>query len=271
MYLTWTCKQTRQIAIVFFTCRSKSSVKKEDPIPHSVLPHRPPKRKKKMKKTRPTALLNGLPLQEGPRKESPDSNPQLLQSNKPFSLWQEAMIPHWKRSLFATLQAFHGQQLCTSKEKEKEPSEKKGDSFPSCTFFFFICLLLLYFFSFALNPLPFSQLAALKRKQTKPKTLGHFSNSFQSPRHCNLPNNQEKKGTSMQPTCQALRFFFHFTTLSWAQKRMAKGYFAQVNDCLAVSTAIHCFSRANNHSHSEGTFHLELQPHPWTITCCQSK
>jgi hypothetical protein len=87
-----------------------------------------------------------------------------------------------------------------------------------------------------------------------------------------LPNNQEKKGTSMQPTCQALRFFFfHFATLSWAQKRMAKGYFAQVNDCLAVSTAIHCFSRANNHSHSEGTFHLELQPHPWTITCCQRK
>jgi quinol-cytochrome oxidoreductase complex cytochrome b subunit len=82
------------------------------------------------------------------------------------------MIPHWKRSLFATLQAFHVQQLCTS--KEKEPSEKKGDSFPSCTFFFFICLLLLYLFSFALNPLPFSQLAALKRKQTKPKNTWTF-------------------------------------------------------------------------------------------------
>jgi hypothetical protein len=41
---------------------------------------------KKNEKTRPPALLNGLPLQEGPRKKSPDSNPQLLQSNKPFSL-----------------------------------------------------------------------------------------------------------------------------------------------------------------------------------------
>lgn len=172
------------------------------------------------------------------------------------------MIPHWKRSLFATLQAFHGQQLCTSKEKEKEPSEKKEIRFhlaPSSSSF--ACS---YSTSF---PLPSTLYPFLN--------LPHSRESRQSQKHLDIfPTPSSLQGIA---TCQTIKrkkvlacnqpvklcvFFFHFTTLSWAQKRMAKGYFAQVNDCLAVSTAIHCFSRANNHSHSEGTFHLELQPHP---------
>lgn len=220
MYLAWTCKQTRQFAIVFcYTCRSKSSVKKTQfLIPCCHTGHQSEK-KKKMKKPGPLLCWMVCLLQEGPRKDKSKLKPQ--QSNKPFSLWQEAMIPHFfiLKSLLAWLLAFFLFATCNDSSsfprpvsfaqvKRKKEMETRFHLAPSS----YACS---YSTSF---PLPstlypfffFFQLATPKRKQTKPKkTLVHFSNSFQSPRHCNMPNNQEKrKRTSRQPNCQALCFSF---------------------------------------------------------------
>ncbi len=121
MYLAWTCKQTRQFAIVFcYTCRSKSSVKKTQfLIPCCHTGHQ--SEKKKMKKPGPLLCWMVCLLQEGPRKDKSKLKPQ--QSNKPFSLWQEAMIPHFfiLKSLLAWLLAFFLFATCNDSSSFPRP------------------------------------------------------------------------------------------------------------------------------------------------------
>lgn len=79
------------------------------------------------------------------------------------------MIPHWKRSLFATLQAFHVQQLCTS--KEKEPSEKRR-------FVSILHLLLLHLLALTLPlflcPQPFTLFSTCRTQEKADKAKKHL-------------------------------------------------------------------------------------------------
>lgn len=138
-------------------------------------------KKKKMKKPGPLLCWMVCLLQEGPRKDKSKLKPQ--QSNKPFSLWQEAMIPHFfiLKSLLAWLLAFFLFATCNDSssfprpvsfaqvKRKKEQKKWKKWRFVSILHLPHMLALTLLLFH---CPRPFTlffQLATPKRKQTKPK------------------------------------------------------------------------------------------------------